>query len=280
MEEKIKNELKHFIEKYPLYRKAAVGPFSYYASVSSLKWPTVNFYCPNCKLVQTYTMNNEEWYERQGDLEVYRVQYCCVGCEKDIRAFFIEIKKEIIETKGDNSFAIFYLKKIGQLPAWSIKIDKKLEKILEKKQVVDLYKKGLISESQGYGIGAFAYYRRVVEKTIDDLLNLIGELLEGEEKERYSQVLEKTKSSKRVEDKLKIVKELLPFFLKPGGTNPLSIIYSALSDGLHNKNDDVCLEKAELIRESLLYLVSQIIEKKEENKKFVGRIKKLLQKNS
>ena len=59
--------------------------------------------------------------------------------------------------------------KVGQEPAWSIDIEPYLEKIFGK--YVNDYKKGLINESQGYGIGAFAYYRRIVEVIIDELLN-------------------------------------------------------------------------------------------------------------
>ena len=49
--------------------------------------------------------------------------------------------------------------------------------------------KGLVSESQGYGIGAFAYYRRIVEEIIDEMLKQIGDLISGVDKERYAAAL-------------------------------------------------------------------------------------------
>ncbi len=33
------------------------------------------------------------------------------------------------------------------------------------------YRKGLICENHSYGVGAYSYYRRIIENVIDDLLN-------------------------------------------------------------------------------------------------------------
>ena len=60
------------------------------------------------------------------------------------------------------------MKKVGQSPAWDIVMDKELESLLGDHAY--FYKSGLICESQRYGIGAFAYYRRIVEEVIDELL--------------------------------------------------------------------------------------------------------------
>ena len=54
-------------------------------------------------------------------------------------------------------------------------------------------KRGLICESQSYGIEAFAHFRRVVEELIDSLLNDIADLMSGDEKEKYLQALEQAK---------------------------------------------------------------------------------------
>ena len=39
----------------------------------------------------------------------------------------------------------------------------------------DLYKKALINSNFSYGIGALAYFRRVVENKVNDLLDLIAD---------------------------------------------------------------------------------------------------------
>lgn len=51
------------------------------------------------------------------------------------------------------------------------------------------YKKGLICESHGYGIGAHAYYRRIVENIVNWLLEQVGDLLASEEHAGYAEPL-------------------------------------------------------------------------------------------
>src|SRR5207244_740991 len=63
--------------------------------------------------------------------------------------------------------------KWGQTPALSIAIPKEAEKALG--DYADLWKKGMRSRHQGYGIGALAYFRRVVEGATGKLLGLLAE---------------------------------------------------------------------------------------------------------
>lgn len=166
--------------------------------------------------------------------------------------------------------------KVGQEPPWEISINKDLEKILS--NYVDYYKKGLVCESQGYGIGASAYYRRITEEIIDQLLNSILDLMEEKEKKKYKDVLDQTKKTKVTEEKIKLVKDLLPASLRPGSMNPLSVLHSALSEGLHDKNDEECLEIAAEIRTSLVYLIDRIIQSKQASTLFTESMKKILEK--
>jgi hypothetical protein len=165
------------------------------------------------------------------------------------------------------------MRKVGQNPPWSINMEKNLEKLLE--DHADFYKKGLICESQGYGIGAYAYYRRIVETIIDQLLDLIPEILEPDKQQQYNEALIKTKETVSAKDKMAIIKDLLPSSLKAEGHNPLSIIYKSLSEGIHSLSDDDCLVQAELIRRSLNFLIDEILRKKQTLKEYTDSIKKL-----
>jgi hypothetical protein len=79
-----------------------------------------------------------------------------------------------------------------------------LEKTLGKHSKT--FRKGLICESQGYGVGAFAYYRRITEEIIDELLASIADLIEVDNKEQYLEALEKTKQTRVTQEKI----DLLP----------------------------------------------------------------------
>jgi len=157
-------------------------------------------------------------------------------------------------------------------------MDKNLEKTLNKHS--QTFRKGLVCESQGYGIGAFAYYRRITEGIIDELLDSISELIEDEHKSEYLIALEKAKKTRVTQEKIDLVKDLLPTILRPNGMNPLGVLHSELSEGLHASTDEACLENANHIKSILTFLINQIIQSKEASKSFTSSMKSLLEKKS
>lgn len=191
--------------------------------------------------------------------------YKCTSCDNFRRVFILRFSPNL-----------GYIQKIGQYPPWDIIIDKNLEEIFADSS--DIYKKGLICESQGYGIGSYAYYRRIVEKIIDDLLISIEDLIEkNEDKNIYRETIKQVKREKDATEKIKLVKDLLPASLKPGDWNPLSILYSELSAGLHGETDEECLEKSVLLRSALIFLLKKVKEERETVIKFTETMKKLLE---
>ncbi len=142
----------------------------------------------------------------------------------------------------------------------------------------DYYKKGKTCESQSYGIGAFAYYRRIVEEIIETLLQLIPDLMNGEELENYKEALEHVKKAKNTQDKIALVKDLLPQILMPEQYNPLKTIHENLSEGIHGKTDEECLNNAQLIRKSLIFTVNTILNQRKDQQKYSESMKKILNK--
>jgi hypothetical protein len=195
--------------------------------------------------------------------KVVRMQYHCTSCRKFWRYFFLKFDPE-----GN------YVMKVGQEPPWEITPDRTLERMLDSR--ADYYKKGLVCESQGYGIGAFAYYRRIVEETIDDLLVDIADLMAGEDRERYLEAIEEVKKTTVTQDKIELVKDLLPPILRPGGMNPLAALHAVLSEGLHQEPDERCLELAATIREALIFLVNQVAVTQTASASFTENMRKLL----
>ena len=193
------------------------------------------------------------------------MNYICALCEKFNRTFSLRIgeKKQ-------------YLEKVGQYPPWDISIKKKLRKILG--EYFDYYKKGLICESQGSGIGANIYYRRIVEEIIGELLEDIKEFHVGEDRDKYEKVLEETRKSKKAQDKINLVKDLIPPILMVGSQNPLKVLYNILSGGIHGKTDEECLEDAQIIRETFIFLINSILQRQKDKQKYDDNIKKLLEK--
>ncbi len=62
--------------------------------------------------------------------------------------------------------------------------------------------------------------------------------------------------------------------------NPLGVLHSELSEGLHAETDQACLENASHIKSILTFLINQIIQSKESGKGFTESMKSLLEKKS
>jgi len=275
---------KEFLEKYPLYRKFKTNLIDYNfksASFEEVPKPAIHMGCNICTSDQTFNIVNEyyELEENRGSKmlvngKIVRARYRCSSCNRMNRTFFLYFFRGV---KTKENYAIDVMK-VGQYPAWSIELDKELENILG--EHADYYKKGLVCESQSYGIGAYAYFRRITEEIIDKLLDSICDLIEEKDREAYAEALEKTKKTRVTQEKIDLVKDLLPISLKPDGINPLGVLHSALSEGLHSLSDEDCMEQAEIIRNILVFLVNQTIRMKNDSSIFTDGMRKLLEKKN
>lgn len=242
------------------------------STIDNLPVVQINMECQSCKSNQTFVMTNKYWENHDYsnypvDGIVLRLIYLCVHCQKFERAFFLKVD----ENKT-------WFMKIGQYPSWEIKGNSNIENLLGAHSAY--YRKGLVCESQGYGIGAFGYYRRIVEEIIDGLLDEIAGLLTETELSDYQEALNRTKETTVTQEKIELVKDLLPPILHPEGMNPLSALHSALSEGLHAESDEECLEVAETCREILVFMVNQVVASKAAAKGFTSSMRKLLDKKA
>lgn len=113
----------------------------------------------------------------------------------------------------------------------------------------ELFLQGRRCEIQGLGIGAFTYYRRVIEdqksrifdevirvlETIDPQSAAIDEIRKAKDETQFSKSVEK-------------IKHALPASLLINGKNPLRLLHGALSEGVHNLSDEQCLALATAVR--------------------------------
>ncbi len=258
---------KDFLEEYSLFRKFKC---EVPRQMDSIPRPSINMLCRHCGDMQTFKMINNYWElhglknNHSGDQKV-RLLYKCQSCSQFTRQFDVYISPELD-----------YIYKFGQYPEWEIKMDKNLENVLGNH--AKTFRKGLVCESQGYGIGAYAYYRRITEEIIDELLGSITDLIDEENKGQYKVALDKTKQTRVTQDKIDLVKDLLPPILSPNGINPLCVLHSELSEGLHAESDQACLENANHIKSILTFLINQIIQSRESSKVFTESMKSLLEK--
>jgi len=258
---------KEFIEGYSLFRK-----FKIRVSADLQEWEAVpiNMSCPQCKSLQTFNLldtflQKGSYLIQSAQNKVINLEYECQSCHSFTRHFYVYVNEDLNEVY-----------KVGQYPEWEIKMDSGLEGALHKHATT--FRKGLVCEAQGYGIGAFSYYRRIIEEIIDELLDSISDLIDIDQREQYEEALKKTKATRVTQDKINIVKDLLPSILKPEGMNPLGILHSDLSEGLHALSDKECLDRAHHVRNILTFLVNQIIQTKHSAQLFTASMQSLLNK--
>jgi len=158
--------------------------------------------------------------------------------------------------------------KVGEWPPFGPKTPPRLLRILGDDK--DLFLCGRRAEFQGLGMGAFTYYRRVVENKknllFDEIIKVVKKVGDS------SGVIEQLESAKKDTQFTKAVDSIkLPQgLLIDGCHNPLKLLHTALSTGIHGKPDNECLELAQSIRLVLVEFIEKLeqalVDHKELNK--------------
>lgn len=191
--------------------------------------------------------------------ETLALQFGCAACRSE--AYFLVVIGDDLRT----------VTKAGRWPPPGIRLDVELRTALG--DDVEHFRKGRVAEEQGFGIGAYGYYRRVVENKIGALLDEVGALLP--EDEALREALAKVRASHVAEDKIALVKDLLPASLKVGGANPLDLLYSTLSEGIHALPDEDCIDSAHALRTGISLLVTGLAREKGAKKEMPDVVKRL-----
>jgi hypothetical protein len=272
-----------FLVSKPLYSKCNLGhAYKVMTKVDDLFGP-IQTACEVCKCERTFQLNSIDEYPglrkpinrvspgEAWDNLVFKPNYTCTAC----RGYSVNFMIRLHVNKSGQEFNVI-ARKEGQWPAPDIETDPDVKTRLGKHY--DLFKKGRVCESQSYGIGAFGYYRRIIELIIRQLMDEVRDLLSDEDKSRFEQVLTEVESSHYAKDKIDLISTIVPESLKPGGHNPIGVLYRVLSEGLHSLTDEQCLELASDVRENLEVLVHLIDTTKRATKKLSDTMSKLMNK--
>jgi hypothetical protein len=189
------------------------------------------------------------------DGELFDVYYKCAKCQIYAYGFMLKIARN-----GNSGKRIFTVHKVGQDPTTEQPIDKELKTWLSKDDAV-LFQKGLRTEANGFGIAAYSYYRRIVEGNVEKLL---GEISAHSDSNELKTAITDALKQKNAADRIKLVKDHAPASLKPGGKNVFSVLYKALSKGIHSRSDEDCLKDATDIKICLMFLIKRINREKQE----------------
>ncbi len=246
-----------FLENCPPYQVVIISDLWYKTSGSSdfnLKKPELNLMCENdsCEGMRFFEYSQRTGYLTKHDErnEVF-IEYKCKNCEFTKKSFSI---LTFALYSGGEGLVV----KLGEWPPFGPKTPTRLLRLLGTDQ--DLFLRGRRSEFHGLGLGAFTYYRRVVENQKNLLLDEIIKVVKKVEDSPDTIVEELNKAKKNFQFTQAIgeIKHAIPQILLIDGHNPLTLLHSALSAGIHNKSDEECLELATSIRHVLSELSERL----------------------
>jgi hypothetical protein len=221
----------------------AVNQFAY------LRIPQLNLHCEECDGIRTFQCSQSlEVAPGVGATDMF-MEYICSNCGKYQKNFALRFS---FPTRDDGFGDCV---KFGEIPPYGQPTPTRLLRLFgdDKNQFL----KGRRSENERLGFGAFAYYRRVVESHKDQILDEIIKAANEIAPEMVGK-LEAAKAENQFLKAIDSTKDALPQALFVNGHNPLTLLHSALSKGLHANTDKQCLEAAHDVRIALAELTDRI----------------------
>ena len=154
--------------------------------------------------------------------------------------------------------ANLYIEKIGA-PKTKVIISKAIEKYLDRESCNWFYK-SKVALADGLGIGAFAYFRRIIEKELIRMVDDIAALTSADP--ALSALVAKHRAGTKPHLIYDDIYNYLPKSLQALEANPLKLLYQQTSEGLHNLSEVECLQKAKQIEIVLEFVITKINEEK------------------
>jgi hypothetical protein len=312
MNESTIHKLNIFLQEYPLYREfLAVEKYENYCegytNPLDIQGQTFDYYCDLEKDIKTFELIVPEksrnfWGEKPGHQipeelfnEEHKLNFIehftgiCKSCNKNKVEFLLKISSDDVVSKSklpsinriieNNKKGIveikpsIYIQKIGVYPELKPEIDKTISKYFDR-ETNNWYFKAIKSLNENFGIGSFAYFRRIVEKELIKIINDLSHI-ESEESNHIKELLEKYNKTEKVYHIYENIFEFLPSSLKGLGDNPFQLLYKQTSKGLHNLSEQECLKRANNINQLLKFVIIKINEEKSEILKIRQVIKDL-----
>jgi hypothetical protein len=234
-----------------------------------LSQPQIRLHCETeaCQGLRFFACSETRTWLSDDNWANHFVRYVCRNCRQTLKTFSLAVRRKGNSGAGEAM-------KYGELPAFGPPTPARVITLIGPDR--EMFLRGRQAENLGFGIGSFAYYRRVVENQKGRIIHkiakasaklgaspeILAELAKAEEETQFSKAIDQIKAG-------------IPAALMIEGHNPLTLLHTALSKGLHDQNDEECLEIAQEIRVVLTELaerISQALKEDAELKQAVSRL--------
>jgi hypothetical protein len=287
----VRMAVRKLIEQGSLYQKA--NDLDIPPDVITILPDAAEVFCPMCKRLRVFSADYykdrenrvregtlipaaasrpQEWqqwpqpWKIKGLLNsgVYRFVGLCTYCKSaDFSCFLL--------ARADGR----YVQKIGQsIPPWRKPAKPEVQKALG--EDFEFYQRARALIGEGYGMGACAYLRRLIEDEIDPLLDKLAnvETERGSSPERIAEI-EAIRTGRDFARKATAVYSVVPEILQIPGINPLITLHSAYSAGMHGLAESECLEIANDTLMILERVIVHLSNSPHEQRSYVEKVKQL-----
>lgn len=233
--------------------------------------PVIRLHCEYCEGERFFTTRDSSVPLLSEDWKNCFLDYFCRNCRRAIRTFSLAVCRK--DDSGSGAAM-----KYGELPEFGPPTPARVITLIGPDR--EMFLQGRRAENQGFGIGSFAYYRRVVDdqkgRIIHEIARASAKL--GASKEMLDQL---ARAEKETQFKTAIdqIKDGIPAALMIQGHNPLTLLHTALSQGLHEQTDHECLHVAQEIRLILTELAERISQALKEERELKEAVSRLMNRN-
>lgn len=237
----------------------------------ALNFGPIRIHCWNqkCQGFRTFRCDTDPDVDHKYLFANRFVTYTCGDCRESKKQYSLLIEFDENDIGTGNAY------KYGEVPAFGVPVPNNVLRLFGRD--AKIFQKGRTCEAQGLGIGAFAYYRQMVEshktKLFDDIIAACETL--GAPAAIIDNL---TKSKKEISfsKAMMEIKPATPEGLLISGHNPLLLLHSALSAGLHAGTDDECLQAAQDIRLVLTELIERLSQIKKDDAALNSAVQRLI----
>jgi len=302
--------MEEFLSTYGLYQEYLliddyVNTTEHYSSPFEFVGCTFDYYCEIEESIKTFEIeldkSTEEYYGKLPGNKIpdeyfkddnlnytFKAIAKCRSCKRFHVDFFLNVYSDkpisnILNNINNIAFSSrntakysdtkIFVQKVGALPEIKELPSKLITKYFDRESN-NWYYKGINSIANKFGIGSFAYFRRIIEKELIRIIKDIQSLPASHGKE-IGELLDKHNSDPRIITIYENIFPHLPSSLKELGNNPIKLLYNQTSAGLHSLSEEECLKKAKSLRKLLDFVIKKINEEKSEIKDLRDIIKDL-----
>ncbi|MBW2488320.1 MAG: hypothetical protein JRE72_12930 [Deltaproteobacteria bacterium] len=245
-----------FLSKYPPGEAQAISNLGISRSPNAtpiLIKPRLKLHCPNsiCSGIRFFDSYQTKKVPLSEKWTRIFLHYSCANCRSHSKIFAIMARWN---TDIDEGEAI----KVGEWPPFGPKVSARVLSLLGENK--DLFLMGRRSEIQGLGIGALAYYRKVIENQKDHLIDeIIRVVRRSGSSESHIEKLKSAKMEPKFKNAVELIGDTLPQVLLINGYNPLALLDQAISKGSYVNHDTDALKLATALRKILGELAERVV---------------------